>query len=123
MCPKAPRFTVKLFSPWHTSDLVRGDVCFSPGVALQDADGALWEYSPDATLLGYRGPKAWYSWEPRWHSQYRTRLVRSIKTALEEGEWLHYAHALPEYRVPHITNCGARSFLDTTDREDEATAI
>ena len=110
------RNIVKLFSPWNIRDLCFGDICFSPGVPLEEADAALWEYWPDEAILRYQGPKAWYSSEPRWHSQYRTTLVRSVKASLMESEWLHYAHPLPDYRVPHITNCG----LDGVQRSGRA---
>lgn len=121
--PPMARQIVKLFSPWHTGDLCFGDVCFSPRVPLKEADAALWEYWPDEAILQYQGPKAWYSSEPRWHSQYRTTLVRSVKESLMESEWLHYAHPLHDYRVPHITHCGSTTFNDQTDRLLESVAV
>jgi Glycosyltransferase family 10 (fucosyltransferase) C-term len=114
---------IKLFSPWHTRDLVYGNVCFSPGVQLREADGALWEYWPDESIFGYHRPKAWYSWEPRWHSGYRSDLARRVKHSLDESEWLHYAHPKSEYRVPHITNCGLTTCLTNTNRVQQAVAI
>src|SRR5437879_6512220 len=96
-------YLVKLFSPWHTQDLISGDVCFSPSAELEHADAALWEYIPDTTILTYKGPKAWYSYEPRWHSLYRSSLVRKLRAVLKECEWLHSSHPNLEYRVPHIT--------------------
>ncbi len=122
-CLLKPKYVVKLYSPWHTRDLCFGNVCFSPVVELEKADAALWEYWPDKGILHYHRPKAWYSWEPRWHSQYRSKLVRTIKASLKESEWLHYCHPLPEYRVPHITNCGLTVLDDQTDRIQEAVAI
>ena len=76
---------VKLFSPWHTRDLCFGDIRFSPGVPLEEADAALWEYWPDEAILRYQRPKAWYSWEPRWHSQYRTTLVQ-FREGIVDGD-------------------------------------
>jgi Glycosyltransferase family 10 (fucosyltransferase) C-term len=117
------RHLVKLFSPWHTCDLVFGKVVFSPSARLDEADASLWEYWPDESILSYTGIKAWYSWEPRWHSMYRTRLIRQVRSILRESEWLHYAHPNPEYRVPHITSCGLTSFCETTHRLRAAVAI
>ena len=117
------KYLIKLFSPWHTRDLTFGEVCFSPSARLEEADGALWEYQPDEAILEYRGPKAWYSLEPSWHSQYRSRLVRTLRCSLKESEWLNYAHPKPEYRVPHITNCGLTDFHGNTDRFPQAVAI
>ena len=77
---------IKLFSPWHTKELIYNDVCFTPFVELDHADGALWEYFPsDELILEYTGVKAWYSWEPSWHSQYRTKLLKKIYHNLAQG--------------------------------------
>ena len=51
---------VKLFSPWHNllRTLCFWDICFSPGVPLEEADAALWEYWPDEGIpTGISGPK------------------------------------------------------------------
>lgn len=117
------KYLIKLFSPWHTRDLIFDEVCFSPSASLEEADAALWEYLPDEAILKYAGPKAWYSWEPRWHSHYRSRLVRTVRCSLKESEWLNYAHPKPEYRVPHITNCGWTGFHGNTARFRQAVAI
>jgi hypothetical protein len=114
---------VKLISPWHSEPLTFGDVCFDPNVPLEQADAALWQDFPDETILTYQGPKAWLSGEPQWHSQYRSKLVRTAKAVLREGEWLHYAHPNPEFRVPHMTNCGSTRFYDMLVRLNEAVAV
>jgi hypothetical protein len=118
------KVVVKLYSPWHTEDLLCGNVCFSPNVALQEADAALWEYQPDEAMLEYSGPKAWLSWEPQWHGMYRKPLVRKLRKVLKPSEWLHYAHPQAEYRVPHITQCGTPAgFYGGVDRVEAAVAI
>ena len=40
-----------------------------------------------------------------------------------ESEWLHYAHPLPDYRVPHATHCGSTAFNDQADRRLESVAV
>jgi hypothetical protein len=120
---KAYKYIVKLFSPWHTVDLIYHDVCFAPNVELSNADGALWEYWPNEVILKYNGPKAWYSWEPGWHSQYRSQLVRRVRSRLNESEWLHYAHNDPQFRIPHITNCGPMECRLNDSRSEAAVAI
>jgi hypothetical protein len=115
--------TVKLFSPWHTEDLVFGNVRFSPGIDIDAADAALWEYWPNERIFEYNRPKAWYSWEPKWHSMHRSRLVRRARRVLRDDEWLYYAHADPALRVPHITNCGGHDFHWNAERLPEAVAL
>jgi hypothetical protein len=116
-------YLVRLFSPWHASDLVFGGVRFSPTVPLDSADGALWEYTPTEEILGYKGPKSWYFWEPSWHTMYRTNLAWELRKSAQPDLLLWYGNPDPRFRVPHITRVGGVGFVENGDRIARAVAI
>ena len=114
---------VKLFSPWHENDLTYDGVIFSPGVDLGTADGVLAEYELREEIFSRSKPRAWYSWEPLCHSQYRAPMAKHVRREFGESEWLYFSNPNPAYRVPPITNCGGWIPIDNADRMRKVVSV
>lgn len=118
-----PEPVIKLYSPWHQRDLNYGGVRFSPSVNLEEADGALWEYNVSPDIIEYNGPKAWYFWEPSWHSMRRSKLAKTLNNARQPESLLWYGQMDTAWRVPHITHIGGLDVVANENRTEKAVAI
>lgn len=84
--------------------LVHDHFLYSDAVSLDEANALFALYDPTDELLRFRGPKAWYTYEPIWHNHYRKHPIgRRLVQTLAPSEWLHFANPNPDYRVPSIT--------------------
>jgi hypothetical protein len=115
--------TIKLISPWLSEVLVYDDVKFDPNVSIEDADGALWDWSIDERIFDYRRVKGWHMIEPSWHSMYRTRLYRRAKKYLQPNEVFYFAHENLDYRIPHITHYNEFKIFGSKSRKDGCVAV
>ena len=87
-----------------------GDILYSPRVPLAKADALLVLYDPSDELLGFDGPKLWFTIEPSWHHHFHSHPVgKRLVRELDASERAFYGHPDATYRVPHPTHSGTLS--------------
>jgi hypothetical protein len=95
---------IHLKSPW-SPEFRTTSAIFSKSVSLMEADALLCDWQPDATLLTYNGPKAWYCCEPP--NQFQSidhGKWPLFRKQLDEKYFLSHDHPNPLCRIPHITH-------------------
>jgi len=104
------RIVSQQFKADSWDDFRIGTILYSPRVPLAKADALLVLYDPSDELLGFRGPKLWFTIEPSWHHHFHSHPVGArLVQELDASERAFYGHPDASYRVPHPTYSGSLS--------------
>lgn len=99
-----------------------------PGIALvpfeeaRRVDGVIGWLTTAQAFVDFKGPKVWYSDEPRRHAM-ATRALRRVVGALREDQFLHHSQVRPDLRVPSITHYGVLQRAEQGPKKASAIAV
>jgi hypothetical protein len=97
---------------------------FDPAFPPEKCDGLfLWGSEMVPEFLAFRGPRAWFSDEPRAQSMWRTPIFRQALRELAPHEFLHHSNRDARYRFPCVTHYGEPTCASPPQRKDTAIAV